>query len=337
MVERFGRYLCTLQAGIHLLIPVVDRVAYVHSLKEEAIGVPSQTAVTADNVNITIDGVLYIRITDAQKASYGVEDVRWAVVQLAQTTMRSELGKLSLDRTFSERATLNERIVGAINAATLDWGLECMRYEIRDISPPANVRVAMELQAEAERRKRASVLESEGERQSAINVAEGQKQKLILTSEAARQDAINRADGDAAAILARADATAQGIRMVAKATTVPGADQAATIKLTEQYLTSFGNIAKEGNTVLLPAAMNDPASMVSQAMAIYGAVNGQVAPGSAVGTSAGARASATEAAAAEEKKAAPPAAKPAPPRKGRPAPPPPEPIGQQAGAPFSLQ
>ena len=273
VVERFGKFHDVLDPGLNLLIPLVDEIKYVHSLKEIIIEVPSQSAITQDNVTLHLDGVLYVKIEDAYAASYGVEDPEYAVAQLAQTTMRSELGKLTLDSVFRERANLNQYIVEAINMAARPWGVSCLRCEIRDISLPDRVVDDMQRQVSAERKKRASILESEGVRQAEINVAEGAKQNTVLTSQAARERAINEAEGEAQAIVAKAEATAEAIRIVAEAVeSRPGGRDAVALQVAQQYVESFGNIAKEGNTLLLPADVSSPAAMISQALGIYGTV-----------------------------------------------------------------
>uniref|UniRef100_A0A8C5LJN6 Stomatin-like protein 2, mitochondrial n=1 Tax=Leptobrachium leishanense TaxID=445787 RepID=A0A8C5LJN6_9ANUR len=270
VVERMGRFYRILEPGLNILIPVLDKIRYVQSLKEIVINVPEQSAVSLDNVTLQIDGVLYLRILDPYKASYGVEDPEYAVTQLAQTTMRSELGKLTLDKVFRERENLNANIVEAINQASDDWGIKCLRYEIKDIHVPTKVRDAMQMQVEAERKKRAMVLESEGTRESAINVAEGQKQSQILASEGERAEQINRAAGEANAILARAKARGEAIRVLAEALTLQSGNAAASLTIAEQYVSAFAKLAQDSNTILLPANTGDITSMVTQAMGIYG-------------------------------------------------------------------
>ena len=277
IVERLGRFYGTLNAGLHFIIPFVDRVAYRHSLKEHAIDIPSQSAITRDNVTLVIDGILYLKITDPKQASYGVLDPRYAVSQLAQTTMRSELGKMTLDKTFEERDTLNINIVQAINEASSVWGIQCLRYEIKDITPPDNVRQAMELQVAAERQKRAEVLDSEGKRQSQINIAEGEKKGVVLKSEGAMTDQINRAKGEAEAILAVAKATAEGIEVVASSIEKTGGEKAVALRLAEQYIQAFSKLAKDTNTVLLPAKTGDTGSMVAEALSVFNNIQKKVA------------------------------------------------------------
>ena len=276
VVERLGKFKETLNAGLNFVIPYVDNVSYKHSLKENAIDIPSQSAITKDNVTLVIDGILYLKITDPKQASYGVTDARYAVSQLAQTTMRSELGKITLDKTFLERDMLNVNIVQSINEASAVWGIQCLRYEIKDITPPDNVRQAMELQVTAERKKRAEVLESEGKRQSQINLAEGQKQEVVLSSEAAMTDQINRAKGEAEAILAVARATAEGIELVAASVQKTGGEKAVALRLAEQYIQAFSKLAQETNTILLPAQTGDAAAMVAQALSVFNNIQGQM-------------------------------------------------------------
>ncbi|XP_054754365.1 stomatin-like protein stl-1 [Lytechinus pictus] len=271
VVERMGRFYKTLQPGLNLLIPVLDKIKYVQSLKEIAIDIPEQSAVTHDNVTLRIDGVLYLRVMDAYKASYGVEDPEYAVTQLAQTTMRSEIGKISLDHVFKERESLNINIVEAINNAAMEpWGIKCLRYEIKDIELPSKVKEAMQMQVEAERRKRAVVLESEGIREYEINVAEGKKNATILASEAIKREEINRADGEAAAVIAKAKARAEALTKISQAMSAKDGPNAANLVVAEQYVAAFSKLAKTSNTIVLPSNTGDISSMVGQAMAIYG-------------------------------------------------------------------
>lgn len=269
IVESLGKFDRKLEPGLNILIPFFQKVSYKHSLKEMAVDVPEQAGITRDNVTLALDGVLYVRIVDAVAASYGVSDPIYAVQLLAQTTMRSEIGKLTLDKTFEEREALNANIVTAINQAAQTWGIQCMRYEIKNITPPNSVLKAMELQMAADRQKRATILESEGKRQAQINVAEGKKQEVVLGSEGALTDQINRAKGEAEAILAVADATAKGIELVASAITKQGGEQAMALRVAEQYVGAFSKLAQESTTVLLPANAGDAGSMVAQALTVF--------------------------------------------------------------------
>ncbi|GFF39303.1 uncharacterized protein C16G5.07c [Aspergillus udagawae] len=275
IVERMGKFHRILEPGLAVLIPFIDRIAYVKSLKESAIEIPSQNAITADNVTLELDGVLYTRVFDAYKASYGVEDAEYAISQLAQTTMRSEIGQLTLDHVLKERATLNTNITQAINEAAQDWGVVCLRYEIRDIHAPEGVVAAMHRQVTAERSKRAEILDSEGQRQSAINIAEGRKQSVILASEALRAEKINRAAGEAEAIMLKAQATARGIEAVAKAIAEgsENAHSAVSLSVAEKYVEAFSNLAREGTAVVVPGNVGDLGGMIANAMAVYGKVN----------------------------------------------------------------
>jgi regulator of protease activity HflC (stomatin/prohibitin superfamily) len=286
VVERFGKFDRVLDPGISFLLPFVQRIQYVFSLKEDAISVPSQTAITRDNVSISIDGVLYVKVVDAYKASYGVEDPHFAITQLAQTTMRSEIGKLTLDNIFSERENLNVNIVHSINAAAEDWGISCMRYEIRDITPPRGVRAAMEMQAEAERRKRALILDSEGEQEAEVNIANGKKMSRVLASEAMMQERINIGKGDAAALEAHASASANSTRVLAAALEARSGEAATSLRLAEQYVGAFKSIAQAGNTVVVPANAGDVGSMVAQAVAIFKGLDAKPRGGRAGGATA---------------------------------------------------
>lgn len=269
LVERLGRYRSTLSAGLHLLMPFVDRVAYKQNLKETAIDVPPQQCVTRDNIIVEVDGVLYLQVVDPVKASYGIADYLYACVQLAQTTLRSEIGKLELDRTFEERAAINSAICAELDKASDPWGVKVTRYEIKTINPPASVLDAMEKQMRAEREKRALIAESEGERQSRINRADGEKQEAISLSEGEMQRRVNEASGHAEEIRLVAQATAEGIRTIADAIgNNPNGRDAVNLRLAEQYIKEFGNLAREGNTMILPADLANVAGFIRSALAV---------------------------------------------------------------------
>jgi regulator of protease activity HflC (stomatin/prohibitin superfamily) len=266
VVERLGRYHATLAAGFHVLLPFVDVIRYRHSLKETAIDIPAQVCITRDNVQVGVDGILYLKVLNPERASYGISDFIFAITQLAQTTLRSEVGKIDLDRTFEERTNINLQVVTELDKASEAWGVKVLRYEIKNITPPHDVLAAMEKQMRAEREKRAVILTSEGSRDAVINTAEGDKQQVIKASEARKQQQINEAEGQAAAILSVATATAEGIRRVAESIKLPGGYEAVQLRVAEQYVTQFGNLAKASNTLILPASASDVGSMIALAM-----------------------------------------------------------------------
>ena len=268
VVERLGKYQKTLEPGFHILLPFVDVIRYKHGLKERAVDIPEQICITRDNVQVGVDGVLYLKVMDPKRASYGVGEYLFAIIQLAQTTLRSEIGKIDLDRTFEERTSINIQVVNEVDKASDPWGIKVLRYEIKNITPPQDVLAAMEKQMRAEREKRAVILTSEGERDAVINEAEGAKQQVIKASEAAKQQQINEAEGEAEAILAVAAATAGGITRVAEAIRGPGGPDAVQLKVAQDYIEKFGELARTNNTMILPANVADAASMMATAMSI---------------------------------------------------------------------
>jgi regulator of protease activity HflC (stomatin/prohibitin superfamily) len=265
VVERLGKFSRTLSAGFHILVPFVERIAYRHTMKEQAIDIAEQICITKDNVQVGVDGVLYMQVLDPGRASYGIGNYMFAIAQLAQTTLRSEIGKIDLDRTFEERGTINSNVVSELDKASDPWGVKVLRYEIKNINPPADILGAMEKQMRAEREKRAVILNSEGERDAKINQAEGEKQRVIKESEAKKQQQINEAEGEAQAILAVATATAGGLRQVAAALIDDGGAEAMQLRVAEQYIDEFGKLAKAANTLVVPANLADLASMISLA------------------------------------------------------------------------
>jgi regulator of protease activity HflC (stomatin/prohibitin superfamily) len=269
IVERLGRYAGTLQAGFHILVPFVDVIRYRHTLKEQSVDIPAQVCITRDNVQVQVDGVLYLKVLNPERASYGISDYMFAISQLAQTTLRSEVGKIDLDRTFEERTNINTSVVSELDKASESWGVKVLRYEIKNITPPADVLAAMEKQMRAKREKRAVILTSEGQRDAAINTAEGDKQQTIKASEAHRQRQINEAQGQAEAILAVATATAEGIRRVAGAIKVDGGFEAVQLRVAEQYVAQLGQLAAGSTNLVLPANVADVGSMVALAMNVF--------------------------------------------------------------------
>jgi regulator of protease activity HflC (stomatin/prohibitin superfamily) len=268
IVERLGKYVGTLEPGFHILVPFMDTVRYKHSLKEIAIDVPEQVCITKDNVQVAVDGILYFKVLDPRKASYGISDYTFAISQLAQTNLRSEIGKIDLDKTFEERTNINTAVVSEVDKASEAWGVKVLRYEIKNITPPKDVLAAMEKQMRAEREKRALILQSEGQRDASINNAEGDKQQTIKASEAKKQQAINEAEGQAAAIMSVAKATAEGIVQVAQAINAAGGREAMQLRLAEEYIKQFGLLAKSGNTMIVPATISDVSSMIAMATGI---------------------------------------------------------------------
>jgi regulator of protease activity HflC (stomatin/prohibitin superfamily) len=274
VVERLGRYSGTLQAGFHVLLPFVDTIRYRHSLKEMAVDIPAQVCITRDNVQVGVDGVLYLKVLNPERASYGISDYLFAISQLAQTTLRSEVGKIDLDKTFEERTNINTAVVSELDKASESWGVKVLRYEIKNITPPHDILAAMEKQMRAEREKRAMILTSEGTRDAAINTAEGTKQEVIKASEARKQQQINEAEGQASAIMAVATATAEGIRRVAESIKMDGGYEAVQLRVAEQYIGQFGELAKKSNTLVLPANVADVGSMIALAMTAIKAEGG---------------------------------------------------------------
>jgi regulator of protease activity HflC (stomatin/prohibitin superfamily) len=278
VVERLGKFNAVLDPGFHVLLPFFDVIRYRHTLKEQALDIPEQICITNDNVQVAVDGLLYLKVLDPQRASYGISDYYYAITQLAQTLLRSEIGKITLDRTFEERGYINSQLVQELDKASAPWGVKVLRYEIKNITPPQDVLAAMEKQMRAEREKRAVILNSEGERDAAINSAEGQKQQVIKASEAVRQKQMNEAEGQAAAIQAIATATAEGLRKVAEATQAPGGIEAVQLRVAEKYIEQFGHIAKVGNTIVLPATLSDVGSMIALATNVLKAATPGAAP-----------------------------------------------------------
>ena len=268
IVERLGKFHAVLSPGLNVVVPFIDRVAYKHSLKEVPLDTPSQVCITKDNTQLSVDGVLFFQVTDPKRASYGTSNYIIAITQLAQTTLRSVIGKMELDKTFEERDLINRSVVSAIDEAALNWGVKVLRYEIKDLTPPAVILQAMQQQITAEREKRAVVAASEGRKQEQINLATGAREAAIAESEGQKQAAINKAEGEAAATIAIANATAEALRKIALATQEPGGMDAVNLKVAERYVEAFSGIAKKGNTLLMPANMNDMGSMIASAMTI---------------------------------------------------------------------
>src|SRR5688572_13167694 len=266
VIERLGRFHATLGAGFHILLPFVDNIRYRHSLKEQAYDIPAQVCITRDNVQVGVDGVLYLKVLNPERASYGITDYLFAISQLAQTTLRSEMGKIDLDKTFEERTNINMSVVSELDKASEAWGVKVLRYEIKNITPPSDILAAMEKQMRAEREKRAVILTSEGTRDAQVNNAEGKKQETIKASEARKQQQINEAEGQASAILAVAAATAEGLRRVAEALKTEGGMEAVQLRVAEQYIQQFGQLARSSNTLVLPANAADVGSMIALAM-----------------------------------------------------------------------